>query len=392
MKLWQKDYALDKRIENFTVGNDYILDQKLVKYDCVASIAHAKMLAKMKLISQAESVKLVNALNDIIRLDSSGKFRIKKDDEDCHTAIENFLVKKLGETGKKIHTARSRNDQVLTALRLYCKDEIANVVTAADELAKSLKAFRAKFGDVEMPGYTHTRKAMPSSAGLWAGAFIDALDDDKKLLLSIADITDQSPLGTAAGYGAPVAIDRAMTARLLGFGKVQENPIYAQNSRGKFESSILHGLGQVMFDLNKMACDIILFSMPEFGYFDLPPEVCTGSSIMPQKKNPDVLELVRAKYHQVISCEFKVKNISGDLISGYNRDLQLTKEPLFRGFDITSESLAVMSVVVNKMRVNAQNCKKAMTRELYATQKAYDLVKKGVPFRDAYKQVSKEFE
>lgn len=389
-KLWKGD-GLSREAEKFTVGNDYLLDQKLVKYDCIASIAHAKMLAKMRIISTSECKRLVAALNGIIKLDSHGRFRIKKEDEDCHTAIENFLVKKLGDAGKKIHTARSRNDQVLTALRLYCKDEIASTIKLTDEFTKNLQSFKSKYGKIEMPGYTHTRKAMPSSVGMWAGAFIESMEDNKKLLAAVVGMLDQSPLGTAAGYGPPIEIDREMTARLLGFGKVQENPIYAQNSRGKFESSVLHALGQVMLDLNKMACDIILFSMPELGYFELPPEMCTGSSIMPHKKNPDVLELVRAKYHHVVSCEFEVKSITGNLISGYNRDLQLTKEPLFRGFETTESSLRIMSILIGGLKVSRENCKKAMTKELFATRKAYDLVAKGVPFRDAYKEVSKEF-
>lgn len=392
MKLWQKKYKLNEKIEEFTVGNDYLLDKKLLKYDCLASIAHAKMLCKMGILTKDECSQLINALNEIIVLDNKGTFVINKEDEDCHTAIENYLVKKLGDVGKKIHTARSRNDQVLTALRMYYKEEIKEILKETEAFVKTLDGFKGKNSKIEIPGYTHMRKAMPSSVGLWAEAFIESMEDNKKLLMCALELVDQSPLGTGAGYGMPLKIDRKMTSDELGFKKVQNNPIYVQISRGKFESSIVHALTQVMFDLNKIASDLILFSMPEFGYFELPPEFCTGSSIMPQKKNPDVLELVRGKYHLVVGEEFKLKSISSNLISGYNRDMQLTKEPVMKSFEITKESLSVMNLVVGKLKVNAENCKKAMTKELFATEKVYELVKKGIPFREAYKQISKEFE
>lgn len=391
MKLWEEKYQLNKRIGSFTVGNDHLLDQKLVKYDCLGSIAHVKMLNKIGVLTKAECDKLIMALYKIITIDGNGAFIIKQEDEDCHTAIEKYVVKKLGKTGKKIHTARSRNDQVLTALRLYYKDEIKTVLKLIDDLVVSLLIIKERYSNVKMPGYTHMRRAMPSSVGLWAGAFIESMKDNKILLSNVYKLIDQSPLGTGAGYGLPIKVDRNLTAKLLGFKKIQRNPIYVQNSRGKFESDILHMLSQIMLDLNKMSSDIILFSMPEFGYFELSPCVCTGSSIMPQKKNPDVLEIIRAKYHQVISFEFEVKNITGNLISGYNRDLQLMKKPVFSGFEITKETISIMILVLDKLKVNESNCKKAMTKELYATEKAYELVKKGIPFRDAYMESSKEY-
>ena len=391
MKLWDKGYALDKKIEAFTVGKDYVLDQRLVKYDCLASIAHAKMLEKIKILKKEECKKLVAALEEIIGLDNKGMFPISQEDEDCHTAIEKYLTQKLGDAGKKIHTARSRNDQVLVALRLYYKGEIDEISALIDSFIGALTSFKEKYGSTEMPGYTHMRKAMPSSAGLWAGAFIESMNDNKVLLHGIEKLLDQSPLGTAAGYGVPMNIDRKLTANLLGFSRVQENPIYVQNSRGKFESSLLHALNSMMLDLNRMASDLILFSIPEFGYFELPPEICTGSSIMPQKKNPDVLELVRTKYHQALASEFELKSITSNLISGYNRDVQLTKEATFRGIDIAKDALAIMALVLGKLEVNEKKCKCAMSKELYAVKKAYELVEKGMPFRDAYKQVSRDF-
>ena len=392
MKLWEKKYQLNKQIEAYTVGNDYLIDQKLVKYDCQGSIAHVKMLKKIGVLTSKECDKLIMALCEIIKLDNNGTFIIEQEQEDCHTAIENFLVKKLGDVGKKVHTARSRNDQVLTALRLYYKDEIDLIMHLMGKLVESIVLFKDKKGDIEIPGYTHMQKAMPSSIGLWAEAFVESMSDNKILLLNIYKLIDQSPLGTGAGYGVPIKVDKQLTSEILGFGKVQNNPIYAQNSRGKFESSILHGLSMIMFDLNKIASDLILFSMPKFGFFELPGEICIGSSIMPQKKNPDVLELLRAKYHTVLSYEFEIKNIISNLTSGYNRDLQLTKNPTINGFEITKESLSVMCLVFEKLKVNENNCKKAMTEDLYATEKAYELVEKGIPFRDAYKKISKEYD
>jgi argininosuccinate lyase len=392
MKLWQKKYSLNEEIEKFTVGNDFLVDRKLVKYDCIASIAHAKMLCNARILKKEECEKLIKALNDIIKLDKKGKFIIKREDEDCHTAIENYLARKLGNIGKKIHTARSRNDQVLAALRLYYKDEIKKITNLMDELVKPLILMKIKYLNVPMPGYTHMRKAMPSSVGLWAEAFIESMDDNKILLLNIEKLIDQNPLGTGAGYGLPIEIDRKFTTEQLGFKQMQNNPIYVQNSRGKFESSILHSLNQIMIDLNKMASDLILFSMPEFGFFELSKEICTGSSIMPHKKNPDVLELVRAKYHANLAREFEIKNIIANLPSGYNRDLQLTKEPTIKGIETTKSCMKIMTIVLGKLRVNEENCKKAMSEELFATKKAHDLVKKGMPFRDAYKKVSREFE
>ncbi|PJA02476.1 argininosuccinate lyase [bacterium (Candidatus Gribaldobacteria) CG_4_10_14_0_2_um_filter_36_18] len=391
MKLWEKGYKLDKQIESFTVGEDYILDQKLVSYDCLASIAHVKMLGRIGILKRQEVKRLVRELNNIIKLTRKGRFKILKEQEDCHTAIENYLIKKLGRLGKKIHTARSRNDQVLTALRLYYKDELSSCKKLINDLIGTFKKFLKQYGGIKLPGYTHTRKAMPSSVALWVNSFVDSMKDNLKLIDFTLQLIDQSPLGTGAGYGIPFKIDREYTKKLLRFKKLQKNPIYTQNSRGKFESTILHALTQIMFDLNKIASDLIVFSMPEFGYFELPKNFCTGSSIMPQKKNPDALELLRAKYHVVVSYEFQVKNTIGNLLSGYNRDLQLTKEPTMKGFEITKESLSVMSLIFKNLKVDKEKCNKALTKDIYATEKAYKLVEKGVPFREAYKIISENY-
>lgn len=390
MKLWEKNYKFNEQIEKFTVGDDFLLDQKLVKYDCIGSIAHVKMLKKIGLLTIDECTKLINVLNKIKNLESNGKFIIKQEDEDCHTAIENYIIKKLGNVGKKIHTARSRNDQVLTALRCYYKDEIKSVEKLIDDLVKILQMVKKIYGSVEIPGYTHMQKAMPSSIGLWADAFIESMYDNKHLSKEVLKLVDQSPLGTGAGYGLPIEVDRKLTAKLLGFNKIQKNPIYVQNSRGKFESSIIHMLSQIMLDLNKISSDLILFNMAEFGFLKLPLEMCTGSSIMPHKKNPDVLELIRAKYHNILAYEFEVKSISSNLISGYNRDLQLTKKPTMNSFEITKNCLNIIILVLKKIKVNKDNCKKAMTEELFSTAKTYKLVENGIPFRDAYQKISKK--
>ena len=391
MKLWDKGSEFNKHIEDFTVGEDYILDQKLVKYDCLASIAHTRMLGKIGILKKDEVQKLVKELNNLINLDKNGEFIIQKEQEDCHTAIENYLVKILGDLGKKIHTARSRNDQVLTALRLFYKDELNDCSKSVNELIEAITTFLKKYGNVVLPGYTHTRKAMPSSISMWGHSFIDSMKDDLEVINLAFALMDQSPLGPGAGYGVPIGIDRNFTAELLGFNKLQNNPVYTQNSRCKFESTLLHSLTLVMYDLNKIASDLIIFSLPEFGYFELPEEFCSGSSIMPQKKNPDVLELVRSKYHIVVSYEFQIKNIGSNLISGYNRDIQLTKKPTMKGLEITKACLFIMAIIFKKLKVNEENCHKALTEEIFATEEVYKLVEKGVPFREAYKIISEKY-
>ncbi len=390
MKLWQKGTRLDPRIEAFTVGRDPELDRALIPYDCRASIVHARMLEAVGILEAKEAQALVQELERIIALWKNGQFRIRPGDEDGQTAIENQLVKELGPAGKKIHTARSRNDQVLTALRLYSKDRLAEVRAAVSELRRTLVRLSAKHRGVDLPGYTHSRKAMPYKVGKYFQAFADALADDLRLLRTAEEINDQNPLGTAAGYGTSLEIDRALTTRLLGFRRTQRNELHAQNSRGKFESIILGALSQVMLDLQRLAHDLVLYSMDEFGYFRLPEEFSTGSSIMPQKKNPDVLELVRANFAVVHSCYLQTMEILKGLPSGYQRDLQLTKEPLMRGFDSALKSTRIMDVVLSGLIVDAERCRRACTDEIYAADKALALAKKGIPFRDAYRKISKK--
>jgi argininosuccinate lyase len=392
MALWDKGYDLDAQVARFTVGNDYLLDQRLVPYDCQASLAHAEMLQRTGVLTPEELDSLRDGLEHITGAHGRGDFEIRPADEDCHTAIERVLTERCGDAGRKIHTARSRNDQVLTALRLY---EKAQCQAIADGLARYRQTLGERIrlqGPIPMPGYTHMRKAMPTTVAQWLGSFVEASEDDGRLLQAAAGLVDQSPLGTAAGFGVPVLdVDREGTARALGFARLTDNPLYAQLSRGKLEAVLLCACAQISLSLNRLASDLILFSMTEFGFVELPDELCTGSSIMPQKKNPDVLELVRASYHVVLGEQHKLQSLIGNLMSGYHRDGQLGKEPLFVGLDRTKDCLEVMAVLIAGMTIDETRCREALTDELYATERAYEMVKEGVPFREAYRRVGAKF-
>ncbi len=392
MKLWQKTKMLNQEIEAFTVGKDHILDMEIIDFDCIASKAHTRMLGKIGILSEQEVNDLLEGLDEILELHKKGKFHIALEDEDCHTAIENYLIEHVGEAGKKIHTGRSRNDQVLTALRMYCKSNLQKCIKKLEQTIDCIDDFVKHFGKIAMPGYTHTRKAMPSSVGLWAHAFKAAFEDDLELIKAGTRLIDQNPLGTGAGYGVPLPLDREMTTKELGFSRIQENPIYTQNSRGKFESFVLTVLCQIMLDINKLASDLVLYTLPSIAYFVLPDEFLTGSSIMPQKKNPDVLELLRGKYHEIMAYEMQMRNTSINLISGYHRENQLTKEAIIRGFSTTLDSIHVTGLIFQNLKVLEENCDVAMTDELFATEKAYKLVQQGVPFRDAYREIGKQYE
>ena len=389
-KLWEKGVGFDKKIESFTVGNDNDLDQILLPYDCEASIAHVKMLNKMKYLNDNESDKLIKELNFILEESKSGNFKIKKSHEDCHTAIEDHLVNTCGDSGKKIHTARSRNDQVLTALRLYYRESIDDVKKLLIDLIKSLELFSDKNGKIQFPGYTHMQKAMPSSVQLWSNAYIESMNDDLKLLQTAYALINQSPLGSGAGFGVPINIDRKFLAKELKFDSVQDNPIYCQLSRGKFELYIINIFTQIMFSINRIASDIVLFCTDEFKFFSLPDEFCSGSSIMPNKRNPDVLELLRGSYSILIGYQSQIQSLSQNLISGYNRDIQLSKEPTMRSFDLIKNCLDINTLVISGLIINEENCKKAMTDELFATEQAYNMVKEGIPFRQAYRKIADE--
>ncbi|MBN1157490.1 argininosuccinate lyase [Candidatus Woesearchaeota archaeon] len=386
MKLWSKGHFLNREVEKFTVGNDFLTDVKIAPYDIKASIAHAKMLKKTGILTAEELSKIKKELHLLLKQ----KIQLNVEDEDIHSYIENHLTKKLGSLGKKIHSARSRNDQVLVAIRLYSRDKMQEVKKAAAELVKIINNFKNKHSTIPLPGYTHMQKAMPSSVKLWADAFICALEDDLILLETSYSLNNQNPLGSGAGYGIPLNIDKHLTTKLLWFKKTQENPLYCQNSRGKIELATLNALNQISLTLNKIAVDIMLFTTSEFGYFYLPKEFCTGSSIMPQKQNYDVIELVRGKTAGFSKYSYEVESIIKNLPSGYNRDFQLIKEPLIRGFEDIIEMIKIMTLVFSRLKVDSAKCKKAMTSELFATEKAYKLMQKGMPFRDAYRKVAEE--
>ena len=327
-KLWEKNYSLDALMEAFTVGDDPLLDARLVNADCVASMAHATMLASIGILSATDRDKLLKELGAILAANAKGEFVIQRSDEDVHPAIENRLVSAVGDAGKRIHTGRSRNDQVLAALRLWSRGFLFSFQHASLELCTRLLGFAEKHANDPMPGRTHMQTAMPSSVGLWAAAFAEELLDVAELTRTAFKLLDCCPLGSAASYGVPLPSNREMVANLLGFARVQNNVLYANNSRGKLESIALETVEQACLTLSKLAQDLILFSLPEFGYFTLPAELCTGSSIMPQKRNPDGLELVRAKSATISAAVAQIKSIIRGLPTGYNRDFQETKAPV----------------------------------------------------------------
>lgn len=390
MKLWQtqisEEDAVKKAVDKFTVGDDYLLDQRLVVWDCYGSMAHAVMLSSIGIISDAELRSVRQGLAEVLTLAAAGKFEISISDEDCHTAIENYLTSRHGEVGKKIHTARSRNDQSLTVTKLFLKDALFNLNTLAYDLGKRLLEF-AERNPVPMPGYTHMQKGMPSTVQLWAASFVESILDTARLLFAAVDFIDSSPLGSAAGYGVTIPINREMTADLLGFARVQRNVISAANSRGKNELVAIGALAALMTDLGKLGSDLLFFSQRELGFLTLPERFCTGSSIMPQKRNPDVLELLRAKVKVVCSLHAQVLAIITDLPSGYNRDFQLTKGPTLQAFDIVSDALTIMTALVPELKVDPERCKQAMEPELFAADIANELVAGGKSFRDAYREV-----
>ncbi|MCR4305550.1 MAG: argininosuccinate lyase, partial [Candidatus Daviesbacteria bacterium] len=374
----------------FETKGDLLMDQKLLKYDVQGSLAHAKMLSKIGILSKKELDKLLKAFEEILKLDKAGKFNLEMGDEDIHTKIENYITYKYGEVGQKIHTGRSRNDQVLTAIRLYSKDSLKNIELELANLMKSFKDFSKKYGSIEMPGYTHMQKAMPSSVGIWAGSFLSSLEDDLSLLKAAIKLNDQSPLGSGAGYGVPLILDKKYSAKLLGFSKVQENPLYCQNSKGKIEAVIIAGLINILQTINKFASDVLLFTTAEFGFFTVAESITTGSSIMPQKKNVDLAELLRAKVHLVLGNYVQMVGLTTNLISGYNRDLQDIKKPLMDSLETTLDSLKVTNILLNSLIPNKQILEKALTPEIFAAEKALELVKKGMPLRKAYQKIGEE--
>ena len=391
-KLWEKTYSLNALMEAFTVGEDPVLDARLVNADCVASMAHAAMLRSIGILSPAEQEALHAELARIIAANRAGKFAITRSDEDVHTAIENHLVAAVGDAGKKLHTGRSRNDQVLAALRLWTRGFLFAFHGAGLALVRRLLDFAEAHAKTPMPGRTHLQTAMPSSVGLWAAAFAEELLADLSLSRHAFTLVDCSPLGSAASYGVPLPLDREMVAELLGFARVQNNVLYSNNSRGKLESIVLEAVEQADLTLSRLAQDLILYSLPEFGYFALPAELCSGSSIMPQKRNPDGLELVRARSAAISARLLSIKMVLRSLPSGYNRDLQETKGPFLRGCEEGLACVRIMDLTVEKLVVNHAALRAGFTPEIFATDRALQLVAEGVPFRDAYRDVGRSLD
>lgn len=376
---------------SFTVGKDPVLDLDLAVWDCLGTAAHVTMLSRMcvkpAILGTEERSRVVAALVDVIREAQSGRFTITEADQDVHLAVERRLTERLGDLGRKVHTGRSRNDQVAVDIRLHARDQLLGLTEEVAALAEGLVTFGRRHVKVPMVGRTHLQPAMPSSVGLWATAYAETLLDDLVMVEAAYTYNDRCPLGSAAGYGVPLPVDRALTASLLGFAEPHHNVFHASNARGKNEAMILAACGQVMLSLSRLAEDLILFSMPEFGYFVLPPELCTGSSIMPQKYNPDVLELIRAKTAVVLGYGTSVNMILKALPGGYNRDLQETKELYMEGLRVTRASLRIMALMTASLAVRPERLRAGFSAGVFATDRALELVAGGMPFRDAYQYV-----
>ena len=397
-KLWEKKGAkttnsqTNQMVENYTVGVDYLFDLELLPYDIRGTMAHAKMLHKIKILNAKELALLLAGLNKILSLWKSGKFKINKSQEDSCTAIETYLTKNYGEVGKKVHTGRSRNDQALVMMRLFSKEKLLEIKQEIKNLIKTLEQQIKKQGKTKMPGYTHMQRAVPSSIGMWLGSYHDSLKDDLILLDAVTKIIDQNPLGSVAGYGEKIlGLDRKFTTRELSFKKIQENPMYCALSRGKFENLILQSISSAMFDVGKVANDLLLFTTKEFDFFTLPDSFKTGSSIMPQKKNYDILELIRGNIAIFNGYQNQIENVIKNLPAGYNRDFQLTKEPFIKGIKLTLETLQIITLVVKNLEAKQQNLEDACSSELYATDEALKLVKAGKSFREAYQEVKEKY-
>ena len=387
-RLWDKGTSLDARVLDYTAGEDHALDNRLVAYDIRASIAHAEMLGEQKLLSPTDLEAICAALTVIGEEHAQGKWRISLEQEDCQTAIENLLTARIGPTGGRLHAGRSRNDQVLAALRLYMRDATHSLRTGALEVATALAALAARHADQELPGYTHMQQAMPSSVALWALGFAAELRDDAEGLLSAQRRSGKNPLGSAAGFGTPnLDIDREATRLRLDFAVTHEPVTAVQLSRGKAEAQLLFEITLLTQDLGRVAADLLLFYTQEFGYVSLPEAFTTGSSIMPQKRNPDVFELMRGRSAVAQAALNEVLSITQKLTSGYHRDLQLIKPPLFRGIDSCLQTLAILPSALDGVRFRPENIR--LDPDIHAAARANALVaKEGIPFREAYRRVA----
>ncbi|MDD3404686.1 MAG: argininosuccinate lyase [Paludibacteraceae bacterium] len=387
VKIWDKGFSVNEQVEKFTVGHDRELDLFLAKYDVLGSLAHTRMLQSIGLLTAEELEKIQTELKAIYHAAEAGKFEIEPDVEDVHSQVELLLTRQLGDVGKKIHSGRSRNDQILLDLKLFARDEIHQVVCLVAQFIDVLLSQSNRYKNALMPGYTHLQVAMPSSFGLWFGAYAESLCDDLQLMLSAWKITNRNPLGSAAGYGSSFPLNRQMTTDLLGFDSMDYNVIYAQMGRGKMERVVATALASVAATLSKMAFDACLFNSQNFNFVKLPKEYTTGSSIMPHKKNPDIFELIRAKCNKIQASPQQIIMIANNLPSGYFRDLQIIKEIFIPLFDDMKQSLNMAIQIVQKMEVNEHILDESRYDSIFSVEEVNRLAREGMPFRDAYKTV-----
>ena len=391
-KLWEKSVQVNEKIDRFTVGRDRELDLYLAKHDVLGSMAHITMLESIGLLTAGELEVLLEELRNIYASAEAGDFVIEDGIEDVHSQVELMLTRKLGDVGKKIHSGRSRNDQVLVDLKLFTREQLKQVVEEVEELFQVLIAQSNRYKDVLMPGYTHLQIAMPSSFGLWFGAYAESLVDDMMFLQSAYKMCNRNPLGSAAGYGSSFPLDREMTTRLLGFDSMNYNVVYAQMGRGKMERNVAFALASVAGTLSKLAFDACMFSSQNFGFVKLPDECTTGSSIMPHKKNPDVFELTRAKCNKIQALPQQIMMIMNNLPSGYFRDLQIIKEVFVPAFEELKDCLQMATYIMDKLKVNEHILEDDKYLYIFSVEEVNRLALQGMPFRDAYKKVGLDIE
>ena len=387
-KLWDKNIEINKEIERFTVGRDREIDLYLAPYDVLGSIAHITMLEQIELLEKEELTRLTAELKAIYARCKRGEFVIEDGVEDVHSQVELLLTRKLGDIGKKIHSGRSRNDQVLLDVKLFIRHRLKGIVEAVTELFDALQQKSEQYKTVLMPGYTHLQIAMPSSFGLWFGAYAESLTDDMLFLQAAYKQANRNPLGSAAGYGSSFPLNRTLTTRLLGFDSMTYNVVYAQMGRGKTERNVAFALASVAATLSKLAFDACLFNSQNFSFVKLPDSCTTGSSIMPHKKNPDVFELIRAKSNKLQALPEQIMLVINNLPSGYFRDLQIIKEVFLPAFDELEDCLRMTTYIIQRMEVNAHILDNPMYDPIFSVEEVNRLAAKGVPFRDAYKQVA----
>ena len=392
MKLWEKNFEINKEIERFTVGRDREMDMYLAKYDVLGSMAHITMLESIGLLEKDELTQLLAELKNIYRSCEQGEFVIEDDVEDVHSQVEMLLTRKLGDMGKKIHSGRSRNDQVLVDLKLFTRHQLKDIADEVKSLFDELIAKSEQYKNILMPGYTHLQVAMPSSFGLWFGAYAESLADDLLFLQAAYKTTNRNPLGSAAGYGSSFPLNRTMTTRLLGFDSMDYNVVYAQMGRGKMERNVGFAIATIAGTLAKMAFDACMFNSQNFSFVKLPKECTTGSSIMPHKKNPDVFELIRAKSNKLQALPQQVTLIMNNLPVGYFRDLQIIKEVFLPAFDDLKDCLQMAAYIINKIEVNEHILDNPMYDPMFSVEEVNRLAANGMPFRDAYKKVGLDIE